>query len=127
VVELADGLVLLPAAFFVGMGSLALARPSRIVDRFSIEVASVDGRNEIRSVYGGFGLAVSVLLVWASFTDGRGEVWIPGTMAVLCLGMASGRVVSIALDRTHGTTVVWSFMLLELVLGLALLGSCALR
>ena len=124
---LADVLVLAPAAFFAGMGGLALARPTRIVDRFSVEVASLDGRNEIRAVYGGFGLAVSALLVWASVTDGTGEVWIPGTVAALCLGMAAGRVLSFTIDRTHGSAVVWSYLLLELALALSLFGSCALR
>lgn len=125
--QLADALVLLPAAFFAGMGGLALLRPARIVDRFSVEVGSVDGRNEIRSVYGGFGLAVCGLLVWASYSEGRGEVWVPGTVAALCLGMAAGRLVSFVLERTRGSAVVWSFLLVELALALALLGSCALR
>jgi hypothetical protein len=125
--QLADVLVLLSAAFFAGMGGLALVRPTRIVDRFSVEIASPDGRNEIRSVYGGFGLAVAGLLASATLTDGRGEVWLPGTVGALCVGMAAGRLVSFALDRTRGSTVVWSFLLLELALALALLGSCALR
>ena len=125
--QLADLLALLPAAFFAGMGALALVRPARIVDRFSIEVASVDGRNEIRAVYGGFGLAVAGLLVWASLTEGSGEAWIPGIVATLCVGMAGGRLASFVADRTRGSAVVWSFLVVELALAAALGGSSALR
>jgi len=124
---LADVLTLLPAAFFAGMGGLALVRPTRIVDRFSVEIDSTDGRSEIRAVYGGFGIAVGCLLVLAAFTEGRGEVWIPLIVATLCLGMACGRLVSFAADRTRGSAVVWSFLLVELALAAALLGACALR
>jgi len=125
--QLADVLALVPAAFFAGMGAFALVRPARIVDRFSVEVASVDGRNEIRAVYGGFGLVVAGLLVWASLTEGSGDAWIPGIVAALCIGMAGGRLASFVADTTRGSAVVWSFLVVELALAAALGGSSALR
>ncbi len=124
---LADLLVAWPALFFLGMGALALARPGQVVDRFGTRVDSLDGRNEIRSVYGGFGVAVAFLLGWAIFTDGRGELWIPSVIAVLCFGMAVGRVVSLLADRTKGSAVVWRYVLLELVLTASLFVSHTLR
>ncbi|MEJ7834459.1 MAG: DUF4345 family protein [Nocardioides sp.] len=123
----ADILVLLPALFFAGMGALALAMPTLVVDRFGVAVTSIDGRNEIRSVYGGFGLAVAALLVWAALTEGRGQLWIPSVIAVLCFGMAVGRLVSLALDRTSGSAVVWRYVALELALAVALFASHTLR
>ena len=124
---LADLLVAWPALFFLGMGVLALARPGQVVDRFGTTVDSLDGRNEVRSVYGGFGVAVAFLLGWAVFTDGRGELWIPSVIAVLCFGMAVGRLVSLPLDRTPGSPVVWRYVLLELAMAASLFASHTLR
>lgn len=124
---LADALVLVSAALFAGMGGWALARPARVVDRFGIDVTTLDGRNEVGAVYGGFGLAVAALLVFAAATDGRGELWIPSIVSVQCLGMAAGRIVSLARDRTRGSRTVWLFVVVELALAVALFGSHVLR
>lgn len=124
---LADLLVAWPALFFLGMGLLALIRPARVVDRFGTEVRTVDGRNEIRSVYGGFGVAAAFLLGWAVATDGRGELWIPSVLAVLAFGMAVGRLVSMAADRTPGSAVVWRYVTLELAMAVSLFASHTLR
>ena len=53
------------AAFFVAMGVLALVAPERILATFGTTGLTVEGRNEVRAVYGGFGVAVGVLLVAA--------------------------------------------------------------
>ncbi len=124
---LADALIVLPALFFLGMGLLALAAPDRVVDRFGIAVETVAGRTEVRSVYGGFGVAAAGLLAWAALTDGRGQLWIPSVIAVLTFGMAAGRALSLLLDRSRGSAVVWGFVALELVLAVALFGSHTLR
>lgn len=123
----ADLLVAWPAIFFLGMGLMALTRPAHVVDRFGTEVETLDGRNEIRSVYGGFGVAVAVLLAWAIVTDGRGELWIPSVIAVLCFGMAAGRVLSLVADRTRGSAVVWRYVGLELALAASLFASHTVR
>ena len=124
---LADLLISLAGLFFLGMGVLALAHPDRIVDRFGIGVDTVAGRTEIRSVYGGFGLAVAGLLAWAVVTDGRGQLWIPSVVAVLTFAMAAGRALSLLLDRDRGSAVVWRFVALEVVLAVALFASHTLR
>lgn len=124
---LADLLIAGPALFFLGMGLWALAWPTRVVDRFDTEVRTVDGRNEIRAVYGGFGIVTAAVLGWAVFTDGNGEMWIPSVVSILVLGMALGRVISFALDRTKGSAVTWQFVGLELVLAAALFGSHVVR
>ncbi len=124
---LADALIALPLLFFLGMGLLALARPDRVVDRFGIGVDTVAGRTEVRSVYGGFGLAAAGLLAWAVTTDGRGALWIPSVLAVLTFGMAVGRTLSLVLDRSRGTAVVWGFVALELALAVSLFASHTVR
>ena len=124
---LADVLVLVAAALFAAMGGWALARPTLVVDRFGIDVTTPDGRNEVSAVYGGFGFAVSALLVFAATTDGRGELWIPSIVSVQCLGMATGRIVSMLRDRTRGSRTVWLFVTVELALAVALFGSHVLR
>lgn len=124
---LADLLIAGPALFFAGMGALALARPDRVVDRFGIGVDTVPGRAEVRSVYGGFGLAVAGLLAWAVSTEGRGQLWIPSVVAVACFGMAVGRALSLVLDRSRGDATTWRFVALEAALAVALFASHTLR
>lgn len=114
-----------PAAFFAGMALVALARPDRIVDRFGTDVTTPDGRNEVRSVYGGFGLAVAGLLIWALVDGGSAQRWIPLTVAGATLGMAAGRLVSMALDRTRGSAVVWRYVALEVAIAVSLWASAA--
>ena len=123
----ADLLVAWPAVFFLGMGLLALARPADVVARFGVTVDTLAGRAEVRSVYGGLGVAVALLLGWAVVTDGRGELWIPSVVAVLAFGMAVGRVLSLALDRTRGPAVVWRYVVLELAIAVSLFASHTLR
>ena len=54
-----DVLVLLVAAGFALMGLGALVRPRMVLDQFGVDVGTADGRNEVRAVYGGFGVAVA--------------------------------------------------------------------
>ena len=77
-----------------------------------------DARNEIRAVYGGFGIAIAALLVLVS---GNATLR-PGVMlavAVALLGMAAGRVVSLLIERTGKWPVV--FLVMETVLAALLL------
>lgn len=124
---IADLLLAAAAACFAGMGLLALARPARVVGRFGLDAATRDARNEVRAVYGGFGVAAAALLAFAAATEGRGELWIPSILAVLCFGIAVGRVVSWALDRTVGSRVTWTWFGVEVGLAVALFGSHTLR
>jgi hypothetical protein len=102
------------------MGLYALAQPAGVLERFGVAVQTADGRNEVRAVYGGFGLVVAGMLVYAAFTAGRGALWIPSVIALALLGMAAGRLISMAIDRTRGGGQVWLFLAVELVLAVML-------
>lgn len=113
-------LVYLVAAFFAGMGLVALLQPERVLAFFGTRSLTRDGRNEVRAVYGGFGLAIAILLLGtlsflSSLRDG-----ILFTVAVALLGMAAGRLISAAIDGNPGR-YVWIFFAVELVLAAMLL------
>ena len=55
--------IALNAAFFLGMGLCALARPALVVAFVGLVPGTADARNEIRAVYGGFGIAIAALLM----------------------------------------------------------------
>ena len=109
-----DALVLVVAFFFLGMGVLALARPERIVRLFGTTSLTREGRNEVRAVYGGFGVAVALVLI---ATQGRPELsgGVRLAVALALIGMASGRLVSVTLERGAGR-IPWLFFLIELLL-----------
>lgn len=105
------------AALFGLMGVGSILAPTLTTAQFGIRELDREGRNEIRAVYGGFGLAMTgVLIAAAKMPDIRAGV----TLAVgLALGgMAAGRVLSAAVDRGIGRKPVF-------YLGLELAG-CAL-
>ena len=86
--------IYLVSGLFAAMGLYALAFPHKIVDRFGVMVETGDGRNEIRAVYGGFGVAIAVLLlaplIKPALLDG-----VVLAVAVALIGMAAGRVVAV--------------------------------
>ena len=87
-------LVAVVAVFFAGMGLAAIVKPAFIWAPFGVAPTTPESRNEVRAVYGGFGVAIAVLLFvadgWA--TDARAAVLV--TVAIALLGMAAGRIVS---------------------------------
>lgn len=93
-----DVIIYLAAAGFAVMGLAALVKPDSVPRLFGISTIGADMANEIRAVYGGFGCAVSALLIVAS---GGGDLssGIVITIGVALLGMAAGRVVSFVLSR----------------------------
>jgi hypothetical protein len=94
--------------------------------RFGVTVDSADGRNEVRAVYGGFGVAVAGMLVYAAITPGRGALWIPSVISLALLGMAAGRLISVVLDRARGGSQVWLYFVVEIVLAAMLFAGHAL-
>jgi Domain of unknown function (DUF4345) len=89
------------ACGFAFMGLVAMWAPARVTGQFGISVLDMDGRNEVRAVYGGFGLAVAVALVATLFVP----AWrAPAAVAVVVSlgGMAFGRVFSAVVDRHIG-------------------------
>ncbi|OYY90803.1 MAG: hypothetical protein B7Y45_06350 [Sphingomonas sp. 28-66-16] len=93
--------LVITACGFLFMGVAALAMPKRVTGQFGISTLDADGRNEVRAVYGGFGIAISAALTTA--------LWVPSwrgpsavAVAIALGGMASGRIFSAMLDRHIG-------------------------
>ncbi len=110
--------ILLAILGFVVMGIGALVSPQRVSRQFDIPTLTAAGRNEVRAVYGGFGLAMAAGLVAA--------LALPGLRAGVCLavaaalaGMAGGRLVSAGIDRTLGRLPAL-YLMLEAVMAAAL-------
>jgi hypothetical protein len=116
-----DALVLLIAAGFGAMGLAALARPRDVLAQFGVAVETVEGRNEVRAVYGGFGLAVAATLAVAALGDPKTAEGIVVAVAIALFGMAGGRLISAALERPRSAYPVWVYFLIEVAGGIALL------
>jgi hypothetical protein len=110
------------AAFFLGMGLLALAAPERITATFGQPRLTAAGRNEVRAVYGGFGVAMALVLAVAlDDTALRPGVFL--CAAVALGGMAAGRVVAALVERPGGFYPAWFYCLVETAMAVALLAS----
>jgi hypothetical protein len=110
------------AVFFVAMGALALLAPERIVATFGTTGLTADGRNEVRAVYGGFGVAVGVLLV---VTAGNLALR-PGVLAAIAAalaGMAGGRLVAALVERPGRFYPCWFYTGAEALMAAVLLAA----
>lgn len=115
--------IVVSALFLLGMGLSALIRPAFVVSFVGLVPSGADARNEVRAVYGGFGIALAALLVLTA----ESSVLRPGVLlaaATALLGMAAGRVLSLLLERTGRWPLV--FLAVETVLGLLLLWDAGL-
>jgi uncharacterized protein DUF4345 len=119
-----DAATWLIAAGFAAMGLYALATPARVLALFGVRVDTAEGRNEVRAVYGGFGLAVAALLGVAATGSGDLREGILVTVAFALAGMAAGRVLGGLVDRPGGLWPVWAFCAIEAA-GAALLLAAA--
>ncbi|MCM6778988.1 DUF4345 domain-containing protein [Nocardia sp. CDC159] len=108
-------IVVLAAAgvLFLGMGMYALAAPAGLARPFGFSVSSAVGRAEIRAVYGGFGVAVAMVLGWAAAGDDALRAGAALTVGVALAGMAVGRVVSRILDTATPFYPIWFYCLVE--------------
>ena len=110
--------IIVAALFFAVMGVVTLVRPEIVLSNLGASDAAASARNEIRAVYGGFGLAMAGLIAYAIVAPSiRKGVLI--TVGVALLGMAAGRIVSLFVDGNPGGRPLF-FFAVELVLGLAL-------
>jgi hypothetical protein len=115
--------IMLSALFLLGMGLSALLRPAFVVSFVGLVPSSADARNEVRAVYGGFGIALAVLLLLTA----ESAALRPGVLlavATALLGMATGRLLSLLVERTGRWPVL--FLAVETLLGLALLRDAGL-
>ena len=97
------------AIFFFGMGLSALVKPQFVVSFVKLIPETVDARNEIRAVYGGFGIAMSGLLVYSAYVPSI-KIGVLIAVAVSLLGMAVGRVVSLLIERPGLWPICFIFM-----------------
>jgi Domain of unknown function (DUF4345) len=109
------------AVFFLGMGIYALAAPAALVRPFGITLGESASRSEVRAVYGGFGLAIAGVLVFAAIADGDLRRGILITVAAALAGMAFGRIVSAVIDDRTAFYPNWFYCLVEAVAAAALL------
>ena len=93
--------VAIVASFFFLMGAQALFDPDSTLDYFGNGPLGPDMRSEVRAVYGGFGIAISLLLL-ASFRFASLAPGIRITVAGALLGMAMGRIVSRLTEAPEG-------------------------
>src|SRR5215470_2405213 len=107
--------VVVVAVFFLGMGAYALAAPTALIKPFGINLDSPVSRSEVRAVYGGFGLAVAAVLVYALYRGGDVGKGIVITVGVALAGMALGRIVSAVLDARTSFYPNWFYCLVETV------------
>jgi hypothetical protein len=111
------------AAGFAAMGAYALAAPARVLGQFGVTVETADGRNEVRAVYGGFGLAVAAVLGVAAVGEGGVREGILVAVGFALAGMAAGRVMSALADRRASAFPVSTFFAIEAVSAAALLAA----
>ena len=120
---MSDAVVLLVAAGFAAMGLLALARPREVLSQFGVATETAEGRNEVRAVYGGFGIAVAAMLAVAALGNPSTADGIVYAVAFALAGMAGGRLVSAAIERPAGVYPVWVYFAIEIAATAALLAA----
>lgn len=116
-------LATIPAFLFFAMGIAALAAPERILHTFGTDRLTPAGRNEVRAVYGGFGVAVAATLIAGIVAeDIRTGVFV--AVAAALGGMAGGRLAGAAADRRIDAAPLL-FLSVELVMALLLVLAAA--
>ena len=103
------------AVFFLGMGVYALAAPAALVRPFGITLGGAASRSEVRAVYGGFGLAIAGVLVFAAVAGGDLRKGILITVGAALAGMAFGRLASAVVDDRTAFYPNWFYCLVEAV------------
>lgn len=109
------------AVFFALMGLVALATPDRVLAFFGTRALTRDTRNEVRAVYGGFGLAIAGALCATFFLPSLRDGTLM-TVTLALLGMAGGRLVAVVVDGSPGV-FPWLFFGVEIALAAALLAA----
>lgn len=116
-------LVAIVAIFFAGMGVAALVSPAFIWAPFDVRPTTPAARNEVRAVYGGFGVALAVLLVVADQASAGYRDGVLVAIATALAGMAAGRVVGFVIEPRGARGFPVVFGVLEVLLALALVES----
>ena len=107
---------LVVAVLFAGMGIAALVSPAFIWAPFGVAPTTPEARNEVRAVYGGFGLALAALLILTDDSAALREGALVA-VAVSLYGMAAGRLLSALVEPRALLSWPGFFLLVELGLG----------
>ncbi|WP_245607181.1 DUF4345 family protein [Pseudonocardia spinosispora] len=91
-----------------------MCAPTKALALF-FEMRGPEGRNEVRAVYGGFGLAIAGLLALAAINVGELRPGAVFAVAAALAGMASGRLVARVFEPTSSFYPVWLYFWLEIV------------
>lgn len=118
-----DVIVFVVAALFAAMGIYGLVAPQALVSPFGIVLARPAGRAEVRAVYGGFGVAVAVVLVVAGLNRGAAGAGAVTAVAAALLGMAAGRLAARVAEAPGGFYPSWVYFWVELATAGLLLAS----
>jgi hypothetical protein len=108
------------AVFFLGMGIYALAAPAALVRPFGITLGEAASRSEVRAVYGGFGLAITGVLVFAAVEQGDIRTGILITVGAALAGMAFGRLAAAVLGDRTAFYPNWFYCLVEAIAAAAI-------
>lgn len=108
------------AVFFLVMGLYALAAPAALVRPFGMTLAESASRSEVRAVYGGFGLAIAGVLVFAAANPGDLRAGILITVAAALAGMAFGRLAATAMGDRTSFYPNWLYFVVEVIAAAAL-------
>lgn len=117
---MAVAIISVTAVFFLGMGIYALAAPASLIRPFGITLGEAAARSEVRAVYGGFGLAIAGVLVFAAVNPGDVRTGILIAVAAALAGMAFGRVVAAVVGDRTAFYPNWFYFLVEAVAAAAL-------
>jgi len=98
--------VIIVAIGFALMGIAAFVRPRTLTASLDIVANTPSARNEIQAVYGGFGIAIAVVLFLAQSSPQHRQGVIL-TVAVALAGMAAGRLVAALRERPGRWPVVF--------------------
>jgi len=101
------------------MGFGAIAEPAFVMAQFGILELTPAGRNEVRAVYGGFGIFMALALVVA-LRQPELRSGIVFAVAAALGGMAAGRLVSAAVDRAIDRAPL-AYLALEVIVAVMLL------
>lgn len=110
------------AVFFLLMGLVGLVAPERITSIFGVPSLTADGRNEVRAVYGGYGVAMSAVLFAAPRLPAIHQGVLACVAAALA-GMAGGRIVAALVERPQRFYPSWFWCAVEAVMAVALLAA----
>lgn len=105
-------------ALFAVMGAALLWKPEYLTRLTGVELTTVESRNEVRAVYGGFGVAMAIAMFIAMvYSPLSGGIMLTSGLALI--GMAAGRGYSAWLEMPTNS-LIWVFLGIEALLGLML-------